>query len=84
MFLGIAVVGKGNRRIKSLWDWSIFGGQNKCGANNKKYFYAISLVCFYEFFPRNFNTSPIHNQCPVNEMVSTDDTGCNKDGRILF
>ena len=41
----------------------------------------ISLVLFFDFFSRNFNTSSKHNQSPVNEMIPTGDTGCDKDGK---
>ena len=54
--------------------------------NKQQKIVSCYLTCFFfiYFFPRNFNTSSIHNQCPVNEMVATDDTGCGKDGRTLF
>ena len=41
----------------------------------------IFFVCL--FFPE-FLISSIHNQYPVNEMISADDTGCHKDKDTLF
>ena len=83
MFWGVTILGKGNHRDKPLWDWSVIGRQNKCVANSKNSFYA--LLAFFSFiFSRNFNTSSIYNQCPViNEMISKDDRGCDKDGRTV-
>ena len=81
MFLGIIILGEGNDRIKLLCDWSVFGGQNKCEANKINSFYAISLVCvFIDLFPEIL----IHHRFPVNEMISRDDTGCDKVGRTHY
>ena len=41
----------------------------------------IFFVCL--FFPEILISS-IHNQYPVNEMISVDDTGCHKDKDTLF
>ena len=51
-FLGITVLGKWTHRIKTLLDWSVFGGQNKCGTNSEILFMLSQLFCFvFGFFP---------------------------------
>ena len=32
---------------KPLWDRLVLGGQNKCGANSKNYFYSLSVFFFF-------------------------------------
>ena len=63
---------------------SIWWTEQMWSKQQKIFLCYLTCLCFFLFFSRNFNTSSIHNQFPVNEKISTDDTGCDKVGRTHY